>query len=75
MNSCPISQISVIIIYIANNLNRRGIMGAENQKESELQDIPTKPEEGEKAKKLKAAPDAVLAKAIHEMLMKDSGAE
>ena len=46
-------------------------MGAENTKEVELQDIPSHPEEGEKAKKLKAAPDEVLAKAIHELLMKD----
>ena len=47
-------------------------MGAEKSNEEELQDIPSKPEEGEKAKKLKAAPDEVLAKAIHEMLMKDN---
>jgi hypothetical protein len=46
-------------------------MGAEKTNEEELKDIPSSPEEGLKAKKLKAAPDEVLAKAIHEMLMKD----
>ncbi|SDB27280.1 MULTISPECIES: hypothetical protein [unclassified Butyrivibrio] len=46
-------------------------MGAENKEKEELADIPTHPEEAEKAKKLKAAPDEILAKAIHEMLMKD----
>ena len=46
-------------------------MAAENKQKDSLQDIPASPEEGEKAKKLKAAPDEVLAQAIHEMLMKD----
>ncbi|WP_155829728.1 hypothetical protein [Butyrivibrio sp. AC2005] len=50
-------------------------MGAEKTNEEELQDIPAHPEEGIKAKKLKAAPDAVLAQAIHEMLMKDHPGE
>ena len=46
-------------------------MGAENQEKEPLQDIPAHPEEAEKAKKLRAAPDEVLAQAIHEMIMKD----
>ncbi len=46
-------------------------MGADKKNNEEIQNIPSGPEEGEKAKKLKAAPDEVLAKAIHELLMKD----
>ena len=46
-------------------------MGAKKEGKEELQDIPAHPEEAEKAKKLRAAPDEVLAQAIHEMLMKD----
>ncbi|WP_155834071.1 hypothetical protein [Butyrivibrio sp. VCD2006] len=46
-------------------------MAEENQEKDPLQDIPSKPEEAPKAKKLRAAPDEVLAQAIHEMLMKD----
>ena len=46
-------------------------MGAENTEKENLQDIPSHPEEGEKAKKLRAAPDEVLAQAIHELIMKD----
>ena len=46
-------------------------MMSANKPDEEVKDIPSSPEEGVKAKKLKAAPDEVLAKAIHEMIMKD----
>ncbi|WP_156036255.1 hypothetical protein [Butyrivibrio sp. AE3004] len=50
-------------------------MANKDQKQETLQDIPTSSEESTKQKKLKAAPDEVLAKAIHEMLLKDQGGE
>ena len=43
----------------------------EKKKKDEIADIPTKNEESEKAKKLRAAPDEVIAKALHEMIIKD----
>ena len=43
----------------------------QKEKKEALQDIPTSVEEGEKAKKLRAAPDEVLAKALHDMMLKD----
>ena len=46
-----------------------------DQKQESLPDIPNKSEETVKQKKLRAAQDEVLAKAIHEMLMKDQGLE
>ncbi len=36
-----------------------------------LPDIPAHPEEATKEKKLRAAPDEIIAKAVHEMMMKD----
>ena len=50
-------------------------MATKDQKKESLPDIPTQSEETVKQKKLKAAPDEVLAKAIHGMLMKDQGVE
>ncbi len=46
-------------------------MGTDKDEKEQLKDIPSHPEEDEKAKKIKAAPDEVLAKAIHEWIMKD----
>ena len=46
-------------------------MAEKTKRTDPLPDIPAHPEEATKEKKLRAAPDEILAKAIHEMLMKD----
>ncbi|MCR4901488.1 MAG: hypothetical protein K6A23_01400 [Butyrivibrio sp.] len=37
----------------------------------EIKDIPTQTEESPKAKKLREAPDEVIAKALHDLLARD----
>lgn len=46
-------------------------MAEKSKKNKALPDIPAHPEEATKEKKLRAAPDEVIAKALHDMLMKD----
>ncbi|WP_155833246.1 hypothetical protein [Butyrivibrio sp. WCD3002] len=46
-------------------------MATENKRRKPLPDIPAHPEEATKEKKLRAAPDEIIAKAVHEMMMKD----
>ena len=47
-------------------------MAEKNKKNRDpLPDIPAHPEEATKEKKLRAAPDEILAKAVHDMMMKD----
>ena len=41
------------------------------EKKEQLQDIPDHKEDSAKEKKLRAAPDEVIAKALHDMIMKD----
>ena len=46
-------------------------MAEKKAKRDPLPDIPAHPEEATKEKKLRAAPDEIIAKAVHEMMMKD----
>ena len=46
-------------------------MADNTSKKEELKDIPPHPEQAEKEKKLLAAPDEVIAKAVREMMQKD----
>ncbi|WP_155830962.1 MULTISPECIES: hypothetical protein [unclassified Butyrivibrio] len=46
-------------------------MATDKKKRDPLPDIPAHPEEATKEKKLRAAPDEIIAKAVHEMMMKD----
>ena len=46
-------------------------MSEDKEKNEQLKDIPKHKEDSEKEKKLRAAPDEVIARALHDMIMKD----